>query len=101
MGLGVGEGGRIGGKILRNGDHHVIAALRQAPGRLAGIGEPEVQGGIPLQVFHQLAAHIQCFAFVFHRPVLIDQRHRQIFHAAVGVPHGTEKQGGCRWWGWR
>ena len=92
-GLVIGQRGRIGGEILRNGDHHIIGTVRKALCRIVGIRQPEVKRGVLLQIVHQLVAHVQGFALILHRLILIDQCHRQVFHAAIGVPHGTEKQG--------
>ena len=94
FGLIVGEGGRVGREVFGDGDYHIVIPCRQPLGRVLLAHLVEVQGGVLQQAVHQFGAHIQGLALVFHRLVLIHQSHRQVFHAAVGVPHGAQKQSG-------
>lgn len=94
LGRRVGDGGRVGGKVLWDGDDHVIGPVRKALLGIVRVHKMKIEGAVLPQVVGQLAADGQRLAVVFHRLVLVHHRHRQTVHTAVGVPHGPEKQRG-------
>ena len=94
LGVGLGDGGGPLGEVLRDGDDHVVGAVRQPLLSLLLAHEVEVQSRLLLQVVHQGLPNVIGLVLHRHRLVQIYHRHRQMLHVPVGVPHGAQKQGG-------
>ena len=83
---------RVGRKILRNSNDHIIGSIGKSPAGLCAVHKIEIQGIIFFQRLCHFPPYIQRRSFIIRLLIQIDYRHGKFVQISVGIPHGFKKQ---------
>ena len=96
LGCFIQQGGCIFREVLRDGERHIVAAIRQSGFRCFLRNEIEVQGIGFLQAGDKRVADRQGFLIIIDGLILVHDGDRKFGQFTVGIPHGTEEEYGVK-----